>query len=91
MTDDFIDDVLFHHGVKGQRWGIRRNRDTASVSEKPKKLSRQEVKAEKNAFYQAKAHNVLDVALKEPKSLIYLRTQYGDQIVTVGIVGYWWI
>lgn len=39
-TDAVVDDFLAHHGVKGQRWGVRRNTSTAkvSVTQKGKKL-----------------------------------------------------
>lgn len=39
-TDDLVTDVLAHHGVKGQRWGVRRSAPTAkvSVTQKGKKL-----------------------------------------------------
>lgn len=38
-TDALVDEVLAHHGVKGMRWGVRRERSSAvSVTQKGKKL-----------------------------------------------------
>jgi hypothetical protein len=42
-TDTLVDDILAHHGVKGQRWGVRRSAPTAkvTVTQKGKKLKSQ--------------------------------------------------
>lgn len=42
-TDALVDDVLAHHGVKGQRWGVRRSAPTSrvTVTQKGKKLKTQ--------------------------------------------------
>lgn len=77
--------ILEHHGVKGQRWGVRRNRDNSGPggkAAKPAKLTREQVKAERDAFYQKKAQHILDTAIKQPESLIALRTQNDAVIVT---------
>jgi hypothetical protein len=38
-TDTLLTDILAHHGVKGMRWGVRRERSSAvSVTQKGKKL-----------------------------------------------------
>ena len=52
------------------KWGRRKSPEVSGKSAKPKKLTRKEVKAEKNAYYQKKAKNMLDVAMKDPTSLI---------------------
>lgn len=57
-----VDDVLAHHGVKGQKWGQH------------KKLNRKEVRAEKHAFYENKANRLIQQSLKDPTTLIALNT-----------------
>lgn len=59
---DPVANVLAHHGVKGMKWGQH------------KKLSRKEVRAEKHAFYEAKANRLIQQALKDPTTLIALNT-----------------
>ena len=36
MSFDNTDAVLAHHGVKGMKWGVRKQRATVSSSPKPK-------------------------------------------------------
>lgn len=70
------EEFLAHAGVKGMRWGKRKAEDT-----RPAKLSRKEVKAEKNQFYQDKANSLVAKALKDPQVLISLKT--GDIYPTI--------
>jgi hypothetical protein len=79
-----VTNTLEHHGIKGMRWGVRRDDSTSSSggSSKPKKLSRSEVAQEQRDFYQKKADNILKVASKDPESLIALKTPNDAVIVT---------
>ena len=70
-----------HHGVKGMRWGRRKKRtstsDTGTSKSKAskKKLTRAEVRAERNAFYMARSERAVDTALrKKGDTLIYTST-----------------
>ena len=70
-----------HHGVKGMRWGRRKQRVSASgkgasKSNSPKKkLTRAEVRAERNAFYMARSERAVNTALrKRGDTLIYTST-----------------
>ena len=76
-----LNDELDHHGVKGMRWGRRKQRVSASgkgasKSNSPKKkLTRAEVRAERNAFYMARSERAVDTALrKKGDTLIYTST-----------------
>lgn len=64
-------DELQHFGVKGMKWGKRSAK--AASSPRPKKMTRQEIRADKDAFYQKKLKNVIDTAMKDPENLISLR------------------
>lgn len=85
-----VDGFLEHYGVKGMRWGIRRNRDSGSGDgSKPKKLTRKEVRAEKNEFYLKKMDNVVKTAAAQPESLIKTLAYdpvsgYNRQVVMTG-------
>ncbi len=70
-----------HYGVKGMRWGRRKKRtstsDTGTSKSKAskKKLTRAEVRAERNAFYMARSERAVDTALrKKGDTLIYTST-----------------
>lgn len=70
-----------HFGVKGMRWGRRKKRtstsDTGTSKSKAskKKLTRAEVRAERNAFYMARSERAVDTALrKKGDTLIYTST-----------------
>ena len=66
-----LNDELDHHGVKGMRWGRRKKRtstsDTGTSKSKAskKKLTRAEVRAERNAFYMARSERAVDTALRK--------------------------
>lgn len=82
-----VSDVEFlaHHGVKGQKWGVRRKRDSSgsSGSAAPKKQSRKEIKKEKAAAQHKanveKANGLMREAFKDPTLLIALN---GRTVVT---------
>ena len=55
------DAFLAHYGVKGMKWGVRNDDPSGGGKTKPKKppkLTRKEVRAEKKAFYDKKAHDL---------------------------------
>jgi len=62
------DDFLEHFGVKGQKWGVRKKRES-SGGNKPKKLSRRKAR---RAVAQKKAEDLINTALKDPDVIINL-------------------
>lgn len=81
MNEEHVDNFLEHFGVKGMHWGQRKSEESSSSGSmstkvKPKKLTRKEVKAERNAFYQDKSNRILETASKDPEALIKVRTPF---------------
>ena len=84
IHDEVVDDFLEHFGVKGMKWGVRNKKDTSTKSEKPKKLTRKEVKAERDDFYQKKATRMLTKAQQDPESLILVKDLTAYPTVVTG-------
>lgn len=73
---------LQHFGKKGMKWGVRKEKTASSGSSgsaKPQKLSRKEKKQAQHAVTIKRGENLVNLALKEPKSLILLNRK---QVVT---------
>ena len=66
------DVALEHYGVKGMKWGQRRaqKRESRQAFKAEKKAYKQNVRKERNDFYDKKAKSVVATAAKDPKSLI---------------------
>ena len=66
------DVALEHYGVKGMKWGQRRaqKRESRQAFKAEKKAYKQNVRKERNDFYDKKAKSVAATAAKHPKSLI---------------------
>ena len=79
-----VETYLEHFGVKGMKWGVRKKRDQGSDSSSPKKkkLTRQEVKAEKRAFYEKKAARLIYEAQRDPTVMLRI-TRPGDPIPNI--------
>ena len=67
-----VDSFLEHYGVKGMRWGVRKN--VTSSHKKSRREKRAEKKAAKQEFYNQKAQNILAKSLEDPDTIISLRT-----------------
>lgn len=67
---------LMHHGVKGQKWGVRRKHQESRGQYK------QRVRQESSNFYQKKANNLLNEAKHNPEVLINLKHPGGRSIIT---------
>ena len=83
------DVVLMHYGIKGMKWGVRKKRDggdSGGTSSKPKKQSRRERRKEerraRDEALQKRAKEIVDLAVKNPTSMVKVRTQYGTYLVT---------
>lgn len=94
MTDK-VEAFLAHHGVKGMKWGVRKDRGDkvprkerkkSSEVDAPKKQSRRqrrkEAKRVRNEQYQKRATELLTAAAENPQSLVKVRTQYGHYLLT---------
>ena len=83
------DVVLMHYGIKGMKWGVRKKRDggdSGGTSSKPKKQSRRQRRKEerraRSEAQQKRAMEILELAAKNPTSMVRVRTQYGTYLTT---------
>ena len=87
MSDTAVDEFLAHYGVKGMKWGKRKAGQSDSSS-KPKRLSRKEfrskVKADKKAFYEKKANDIISKTAKGSKVLISVSDGFSAPTVVTG-------
>lgn len=77
--DTETNDFLAHYGILGMKWG-KRKAETPSV----KKLSRKQVRADKDAFYQNKGSRLVEQALKDPSTLISLHSGGSHPTILTG-------
>lgn len=71
---------LDHHGVKGQKWGIR-NRREKKPSRKSQRQTQRQARYDSDV---AKANHLLETALKDPQVLIKLNRRHivtGEEFV----------
>ena len=67
-----VDSFLEHYGVKGMRWGVRKN--VTSSHKKSRREKRAEKKAAKQEFYNKKAQNIIAKSLEDPDTIVSLKT-----------------
>jgi hypothetical protein len=70
-----------HFGVKGMKWGVRKNRNTSRMSRKDLKAKN---KADREKFNQEKIQRVISTASKKPDSTISLKTQSLTPVLVTG-------
>ena len=64
------DEELMHYGVKGMRWGVRRERpDTPKISRRENRRLNREAR---DKFRQDKAQKILDTAMKDGSKVMVM-------------------
>ena len=93
MDNNETEAFLAHYGIKGMKWGVRKKRDggdsggdSGGTSSKPKKQSRRQRRKEerraRSEAQQKRAMEILDLAARNPTSMVKVRTQYGTYLTT---------
>lgn len=78
-SEPFVDEFLEHFGVKGMKWGVRRNKKGPIKKFKDNRAAK---KAERIKRYQEGLKAVKEYAAKNPKSLIAVQENYVTTIMT---------
>jgi hypothetical protein len=81
LNDVEIDDFFEHHGVKGQRWGVRRQKRPMTPTEAKYKLEKQSIKNEYKL-------NKKDIKVGQKNEQAKRRLIVGAGVVATGLVAY---
>ena len=101
MSNEILDEIfiadgeefLEHYGVKGMKWGVRRERDESGGSNRAsRKTAKREAKELKKVnrqgkkdFYKVRATKAIQAAYDDPNALIQIgKTLKGEPIVATG-------
>lgn len=78
---DLTDDFLAHYGVKGMKWGVRK--DKKATDKESRKDYRKRVKAERDDFNTKKIDAVFNRALAGGDNILVSTMYAGDYAVTI--------
>lgn len=59
-TEELVEDFLEHHGIKGQKWGVRNNRRRPGTKSKVQKSGRRARKFDTNQLTNKELKKVID-------------------------------
>lgn len=85
-----VDGELYHHGVKGMKWGVRRDRRVAKYRSKAKDTRYSEKKRQRYAAKATKLKNMTyeEHVEKTKKGVGIGMTAVGTALMAVGAIGY---
>lgn len=69
-------DELYHHGIKGMKWGIRRSRAQLGYSSSPRKTKKQAQKVSSKQQRRNEMKNMSDAELRSRINRIQMEKQY---------------
>src|SRR4051794_11465468 len=81
---DVMDAVLEHHGVRGMKWGIRRDRGSGGSGSSPLNAHPKWAKGP----HDAKAHNAAKAKNRKPQKVVYSHTADGKLKVRDATTGH---
>lgn len=69
-------DELYHHGIKGMKWGVRRSRAQLGYSSSPRKTKKQAQKVSSKQQRRNEMKNMSDAELRNRINRIQMEKQY---------------
>lgn len=69
-------DELYHHGIKGMKWGVRRSRAQLGYSSSPRKTKKQAQKVSSKQQRRNEMKNMSDAELRSRINRIQMEKQY---------------
>jgi hypothetical protein len=73
-----VDEFLAHHGVRGQKWGVRHSKHTESRGQ-----CRSRIKGEQQAHHQAHLEKVLNESIKKGEKVLINTHLPGEHVATI--------
>ena len=83
MLPQETQNVLMHHGVKGMRWGVRRNRNSSGQKRESFRDYHKRVKADKAQWRQNRANQLLEETGRHGNNVLVRTIEPGQMVPTL--------
>lgn len=86
QNNDYVEDYLMHHGVPGQKWGVRRMKDKVKKQESKTKIA--ELKALESEYKKAeKEANKSDRKIQKEQQKATVQKGKNAAVAALGVIG----